>query len=148
MGPLPGNWLAACMTDLTPDHQVSLSWLVIVFCLIMLPNNADLFIMFFQSIRHNLILSRKNVQSGEQLKTKKNSFDHTHYSHCEPIVHGYSTLPQWTISSVLTYSRASVAPTLMACLPRLRRTCSYRVCRKNLIAADLEYPKVPKYWDT
>ena len=26
MGPLPGNWLAACIADLTPDLQVSLSW--------------------------------------------------------------------------------------------------------------------------
>ena len=26
MGPLPNNWLAACIADLTPDLQVLLSW--------------------------------------------------------------------------------------------------------------------------
>ena len=26
MGPFPGNWLAACIADLTPDLQVLLSW--------------------------------------------------------------------------------------------------------------------------
>ena len=26
VGPLPGNWLAACIADLTPDLQVLLSW--------------------------------------------------------------------------------------------------------------------------
>ena len=26
VGPLPGNWLAACLADLTPDLQVCLSW--------------------------------------------------------------------------------------------------------------------------